>query len=60
MMFTAGNLLPPQVIIVPLYRLYLAAVPRPLSDNGKLLYDQFLGHHPDPHRVPDSASASSS
>src|SRR5262249_33392082 len=41
MLFTAGNLLPPQVIIVPLYRLYLS-IPIPiefLSDNG-LLYDQ--------------------
>ena len=43
MLFTAGNLLPPQVIIVPLYRLYLfLPVPQPLSDNG-ILYDQFLG-----------------
>jgi len=43
MIFTAGNLLPPQVIIVPLYRLYLLIpVPAPLSDNG-LMYDQFLG-----------------
>ena len=43
MLFTAGNLLPQQVIIVPLYRLYLLLpVPPPLSDNG-LLYDQFLG-----------------
>jgi multiple sugar transport system permease protein len=43
MMFTAGNLLPPQVIIVPLYRLYLLLpVPKPLSDNG-LLYDQYVG-----------------
>jgi multiple sugar transport system permease protein len=43
MIFTAGNLLPPQVIIVPLYRLYLALpVPQPLSDNG-LLYDQWFG-----------------
>lgn len=43
MLFTAGNLLPQQVIIVPLYRLYLALpVPHPLSDNG-LLYDQYLG-----------------
>ena len=42
-MFTAGNLLPPQIIIVPLYRLYLLLpVPRPLSDNG-LLYDQYFG-----------------
>ena len=37
MIFTAGNLLPPQVIIVPLYRMYLALpLPAPLSDNGKL------------------------
>jgi multiple sugar transport system permease protein len=43
MMFTAGNLLPPQVIIVPLYRLYLLLpIPKPLSDNG-LLYDQYFG-----------------
>jgi multiple sugar transport system permease protein len=43
MMFTAGNLLPPQVIIVPLYRLYLLLpVPPPFSDNG-LLYDQYVG-----------------
>jgi multiple sugar transport system permease protein len=43
MIFTAGNLLPPQVIIVPLYRLYLMLpLPAPLSDNG-LMYDQFTG-----------------
>lgn len=44
MLFTAGNLLPPQVIIVPLFRLYLLlkGVPEPLSDNG-LLYDQYVG-----------------
>ena len=55
MVFTAGNLLPPQVIIIPLYRIYLSA-PLPtwseldigrfafpiFSDNG-LLYDQYLG-----------------
>jgi multiple sugar transport system permease protein len=41
-LFTAGNLLPPQVIILPLYRLY-QLIPWPLADNGKLLYDQFLG-----------------
>jgi multiple sugar transport system permease protein len=55
MIFTAGNLLPPQVIIVPLYWIYLNT---PLasfgsidigrfsfalfSDNG-LLYDQYIG-----------------
>jgi multiple sugar transport system permease protein len=43
MLFTAGNLLPPQVIIVPLYRLYLLLpLPDPLSDNG-LVYDQYIG-----------------
>jgi len=43
MLFTAGNLLPQQVIITPLYRLYLALpLFRPLSDNG-LVYDQFVG-----------------
>jgi len=43
MIFTAGNLLPPQVIIVPLYWIYLN-IPLPdfLSDNG-LLYDQTIG-----------------
>lgn len=44
MLFTAGNLLPAQVIIVPLYWLYLN-IPVPidwLSDNG-LLYDQYIG-----------------
>jgi multiple sugar transport system permease protein len=55
MIFTAGNLLPPQVIIVPLFRIYLNT-PLPmltefdygrfalpfLSDNG-LLYDQYIG-----------------
>jgi len=43
MLFTAGNLLPAQVIITPLYRMYLALpLPAPLSDNG-LWYDQFFG-----------------
>jgi multiple sugar transport system permease protein len=43
MLFTAGNLLPPQVIIVPLFRLYLLLpLPRIVSDNG-LMYDQYLG-----------------
>ncbi len=55
MLFTAGNLLPPQVIIVPLYWIYLH-VPVPnlgsidigtfsfalFSDNN-LLYDQYIG-----------------
>ncbi len=43
MLFTAGNLLPPQVIIIPLYWLYLS-IPLPgfISDNGTL-YDQYMG-----------------
>ncbi len=43
MMFTAGNLLPPQVIIVPLYRIYLLLpLPQPLSDDG-VFYDTYFG-----------------
>jgi multiple sugar transport system permease protein len=44
LIFTAGNLLPPQVIIVPLFKLYTAVrgIPEPLSDNG-LLYNQLFG-----------------
>lgn len=43
MTFTALNLLPPQVIITPLFQMYLRIpLPAPLSDNG-LLYDQYLG-----------------
>ncbi|MFZ5854188.1 MAG: carbohydrate ABC transporter permease [Chloroflexota bacterium] len=43
MLFTAGNLLPQQVIITPLYRMYLALpLPSFLTDNG-LWYDQYFG-----------------
>jgi len=43
MIFTAGNLLPPQVIVIPLVRLYnVIPLFPPLSDNG-LLFNQFLG-----------------
>jgi multiple sugar transport system permease protein len=43
MLFTALNLLPPQVIITPLYRMYLnIPVPGPLSDRG-MMYDQYIG-----------------
>jgi multiple sugar transport system permease protein len=43
MLFVAGNLLPQQVIIVPLYRLYLwLPIPAPFSDNG-FLYNQTVG-----------------
>jgi multiple sugar transport system permease protein len=42
-LFTAGNLLPQQVLITPLYRLYLA-IPLPdwLSGSG-LMYNSYLG-----------------
>jgi multiple sugar transport system permease protein len=43
LLFTTANLLPPQVIITPLYRLYLALpLFPPFSDNG-VFYDQALG-----------------
>ncbi|WP_436761362.1 carbohydrate ABC transporter permease [Streptosporangium sp. V21-05] len=42
-LFTAGNLLPQQVIITPLYRLYLLIpVPEFISENG-LLYNSHAG-----------------
>ncbi len=43
MLFTAGNLLPQQVVITPLYRLYLALpLPEWLSDSG-LFFDSYVG-----------------
>jgi multiple sugar transport system permease protein len=43
MLFTAGNLLPQQVVITPLYRIYLALpLPEILNDKG-MLYDSYLG-----------------
>ena len=43
MVFTAANLLPPQVIITPLYRLYLILpLPEILTDNG-VFYDTYFG-----------------
>jgi multiple sugar transport system permease protein len=43
MIFTAGNLLPQQVIITPLFRMFLLLpLPPILSDNG-LWYDQYFG-----------------
>ena len=43
MVFTAANLLPPQVIITPLYRLYLILpLPDILTDNG-VFYDTYFG-----------------
>lgn len=42
-LFTAGNLLPQQVLIIPLYQLYLRLpLPAAVSDTG-VLYDQLLG-----------------
>ncbi|MGM1061728.1 carbohydrate ABC transporter permease [Saccharothrix sp. Mg75] len=41
-LFTAGNLLPQQVVVTPLYRLYLLTpVPGWVSDSGLLLDSQF-------------------
>ena len=43
MVFTAANLLPPQVIITPLFRMFLVLpLPPILSDNG-VFYDQYFG-----------------
>lgn len=43
MLFTAANLLPPQVIITPLFRLYnLLPLPELLNANGRV-YDSYLG-----------------
>jgi multiple sugar transport system permease protein len=43
MLFTAGNLLPQQVVITPLYRLYLALpLPEWISDTG-LFFDSYAG-----------------
>jgi len=42
MLFTALNLLPPQVIITPLFKLIYVPIPGPF-ENGKLLYDNYLG-----------------
>ncbi|MDO0933383.1 carbohydrate ABC transporter permease [Streptomyces sp. DG2A-72] len=42
LVFTAGNLLPPQVIITPLYRLYLLIDLPGITMSGKL-YDSALG-----------------
>jgi multiple sugar transport system permease protein len=43
LMFAAGNLLPPQVIIVPLYYIFNAVpLPNSIADNGRL-YDQYIG-----------------
>jgi multiple sugar transport system permease protein len=43
MLFIALNLMPPQIIIQPLFRMYLnLPLPSPLSDNG-LFFDQYVG-----------------
>jgi multiple sugar transport system permease protein len=42
-LFTAGNLLPPQVLITPLYRMYLTIhLPHVLSSSG-LMYNSYTG-----------------
>ena len=45
MLFTAGNLLPQQAIILPMYRLFSTHLfAWPFTDNGgTLLYDQYIG-----------------
>jgi multiple sugar transport system permease protein len=44
MMFTAGNLLPQQVIIVPLYRMYLLLpLPNQLGGVNGHIYDTYVG-----------------
>ena len=60
LIFTAGNLLPPQVIIVPLFKLYTAAagIPPPLSDNGAPL-QPVLRHRSSSTSCSSSASARS-
>ena len=43
LMFTAGNLLPPQVIIVPVYYIFnWLQLPTAIADNGRL-FDQYIG-----------------
>jgi len=43
MLFTAGNLLPPQLLYIPLFRLYLKIpVPKFINNNG-VLYDTQIG-----------------
>ena len=43
LVFTAGNLLPPQIILVPLYRIYLLLpLPHVLNEKG-LWYDSYWG-----------------
>ena len=43
MLFTAGNLLPPQLLFIPLFRLYLKIpVPHFINSNG-VLYDSQIG-----------------
>ncbi len=43
LLFTAGNLLPPQVIITPLYRLYLLIPLPPFLSSSGYLYDSYVG-----------------
>ena len=45
LIFTAGNLLPPQTIMVPLYRMYLAAAAAgvPAANSKNVWYDSYWG-----------------
>jgi len=53
MLFTAGNLLPQQVIIVPLYRIYLL-LPNPLQFLGDAqhFYDAVHAARANAERIP--------
>jgi multiple sugar transport system permease protein len=42
-MFTAGNLLPPQVIVTPLYEMYQKIPLPPFLSDSLTLYDSYLG-----------------
>jgi multiple sugar transport system permease protein len=42
-MFTAGNLLPPQVMLVPLYAIYLKIPLPPWMSESETLYDSYWG-----------------
>jgi multiple sugar transport system permease protein len=42
-LFTAGNLLPPQIMLVPLYRLYLQVSLPPQMSDSELLYNSYWG-----------------
>ena len=52
MIFTAGNLLPPQVIIVPLFKLYPLLPGPAAAQRQRAPLRPVLRHHPDQRRLP--------